>query len=82
MKIRWHSESLFLETLREAEIWADSIANEMYARNYDGYITPDYKIAYVLAFRLASINEFEVRTEIGFSEDKKEVFRVWVVPVE
>jgi hypothetical protein len=43
-------------TMREAEIWADSIAHEI----YDGYATSDYKIAYALAFMLDFIPQFIV----------------------
>jgi len=62
MSIRWNVEELLFDSLYEAEVWADSIANEMYARLYNGYETPDYKIAYSLAFRLAEIKEFKIRT--------------------
>ena len=62
MSIRWNVEELLFDSLYEAEVWADSIANEMYARLYNGYDTPDYKIAYSLAFRLAEIKEFKIRT--------------------
>ncbi|MFB5762749.1 hypothetical protein [Paenibacillus medicaginis] len=82
MNLRWHSDKIFFETLREAEEWAGSISNEIHARNYDGYITPDYKVAYVLAYRLASVKKFNVHTETGLSKEDTEVFRVWVVPAE
>ena len=41
---------VIFETVREAEVWADGVANEMYGRVFDGYETPDYKIAYALSF--------------------------------
>ncbi|MBG9788866.1 hypothetical protein [Brevibacillus laterosporus] len=78
MDIRWHSENIAFETLREAEEWAHSIANEIYGRNYEGYITPDYKIAYVLSFRLAEVSEFRVHTKKDLANDDSVVYKVWV----
>ncbi|MBY0598174.1 hypothetical protein [Bacillus bingmayongensis] len=49
MDIRWKSEDVIFDTQRESEVWTDSIANEIYGRTIDGYITPDYKIAYALS---------------------------------
>lgn len=60
---KWNKENTIYDSFFEADIWADSIANEMYARLYDGYDTPDYKVAYSLAFRLAEVKEFRVTTE-------------------
>lgn len=60
MTIKWNREEILFDTLYEADTWADSIANEIYGRIYNGYDTPDYKIAYSLAFRLASIKECRV----------------------
>lgn len=51
--MRWKREDVIFETVREAEVWADGVANEMYGRVFDGYETPDYKIAYALSFFLA-----------------------------
>lgn len=48
--MKWKREDVIFETMREAEVWADSIANEMYGRLFDGYETLDYKIAYALSF--------------------------------
>lgn len=62
MTLRWNKENTMYDSFFEADVWADSIANEMYARLYDGYETPDYKVAYSLAFRLAEIKEFRVTT--------------------
>ena len=44
---------VIFETVREAEVWAGGFVNEMYERVFDGYETPDYKIAYALSFLLA-----------------------------
>ena len=73
MTIRWNREEIIFDTLYEADTWADSIANEIYGRIYEGYDTPDYKIAYTLAFRLASIKECRVYT----GRDKNR-YKVWV----
>lgn len=73
MTIKWNVEELMFDSLYEAEVWADSIANEMYARLYNGYETPDYKIAYSLAFRLAEIKEFTIRTARTIDR-----YQVWV----
>lgn len=48
--MRWKREDVIFETVREAEVWVDGVANEMYGRVFDGYETPDYKIAYALSF--------------------------------
>ena len=50
--MRWKERVIF-ETVREAEVWAGGFVNEMYERVFDGYETPDYKIAYALSFLLA-----------------------------
>ncbi|MEK9198444.1 hypothetical protein SFC08_16040 [Lysinibacillus halotolerans] len=75
MTIKWYSENLIFDSLHEADVWADSIANEICARLYDGYITPDYKIAYALAFRLAEFQELRVITKA-----MKDGYKVWVIP--
>ena len=51
-------EDVIFETIRKTEVWADSIANEMYGRLFDGYETLDYKIAYALSFFLAQNQDF------------------------
>ncbi|AND09892.1 hypothetical protein COD10_00780 [Bacillus thuringiensis] len=56
--MRWKKEEVIFETIRETEVWADSIANEMYGRLFDGYETLDYKIAYALSFFLAQNQDF------------------------
>ncbi len=77
MDIRWKSENIIFDTLRESEVWADSIANEIYGRTIDGYITPSYKIAYALSFFLASVSNFIVHTETAIITGSF-VYRVWV----
>jgi len=49
---------VIFETVREAEVWADGFVNEMYGRVFDGYETPDYKIAYALSLFLAQNQDF------------------------
>lgn len=71
---RWKAEEIAFDTMREADVWADSIANEMYGRLYDSYSTPDYKVACALAFRLAAIENCRVCTE-----DKGDRFEVYAV---
>lgn len=63
-KMRWKREAVIFETIREAEVWADSIANEMYGRVFDRYETRGYKIAYALSFFLAQNREFNIHTEV------------------
>ena len=77
MTIRWNKEDIFFDSLHEADVWADSIGNEMGAKLYDGYDTPDYKIAYSLAFRLAAMKGFKVTT--ANSMDGR--YQVWVTPI-
>lgn len=61
-------EEVIFETMREAEVWADGVANEMHGRVFDGYETLDYKIAYALSFFLAQEREFTVCTEKHFEK--------------
>lgn len=75
--VKWEREDIIFETIREAEVWADSIANEMYGRVFDGYETPDYKIAYALAFFLASIPRFTVHAETVVENDTF-IYKVWI----
>ena len=84
MSIRWHKSNyredhMIFDTLWEAEEWGCSISNDMHAGAFDGYTTPDEKIAYVLAFRLASVPRFHVHTDIVCSGDTC-MYRVWVTP--
>ena len=76
MTLIWKRESIIFDSLFEADVWAGSIGNEIYAKLYDGYDTPDYKIAYSLAFRLAEIEEFRVITERSIDDR----YKVWVIP--
>lgn len=79
MSLKWKREHIIFDSLYEADVWPDSIGNEIYARLYDGYDTPDYKIAYSLAFKLAEINEFRVFTAIKMDNDKR--YKIWVKPI-
>ncbi len=79
MPLHWKVENTVFDSLHEADVWADSIGNEMYAKLYDGYDTPDYKIAVSLAFRLAGMNEFRVLTQSTNGESVR--YKVWVVPL-
>ena len=63
MMNRWKTEEIVFDTMYEADVWADSIANEMYGKLYDSYSTLDYKIACALAFRLAAIENCRVYAE-------------------
>ncbi|KAB2335571.1 hypothetical protein [Bacillus mesophilum] len=76
MEVRWKTEEFIFDSLREAEVRADSIANEIYGRLFDGYITPDCKIAFALSFLLASIPEFKVQSQYD-----GQVYKVWVALV-
>ncbi|TPV43679.1 hypothetical protein [Bacillus dicomae] len=76
--MRWKREAVIFETIREAEVWADSIANEMYGRVFDGYETRDYKIAYALSFFLAQNRKFNIHTEVEWNENI-DVYKVWII---
>ena len=76
-KVRWKREDVIFETIREAEVWADGVANEMYGRVFDGYETLDYKIAYALSFFLAQNQELNINTEVEFNENI-DVYKVWI----
>lgn len=73
--IRGKEEEIIFDTMHEADVWADSIANEMYGRLYDRYNTPDYKIACALAFRLAAIENCRVCAET--EENRYKVYAVF-----
>lgn len=77
MTIRWNHEDVIFDSLYEADVWADSIGNEIYAGLYDGYDTKDYKIAYSLAFRLAEMEGFRVLAETTVGEEVR--YKVWVI---
>ncbi|WP_263701805.1 hypothetical protein [Bacillus thuringiensis] len=79
--MKWKREDVIFESIREAEVWADSIANEMYGRVFDGYEMPDYKIAYALSFFLAQERVWIVHTE-KHSEKGRVIYIVWVTAVE
>ncbi len=76
-KVRWKREGVIFETIREAEVWADGVANEMYGRVFDGYEELDYKVAYALSFFLAQSREYHIHTSIEFNKDI-EVYKVWI----
>ncbi|AOY17890.1 hypothetical protein BGI23_22185 [Bacillus sp. ABP14] len=75
--MRWKREDVIFETMREAEVWADGIANEMYGRVFGGYETRDYKIAYALSLFLAQNQEFNIHTEVEWNENI-DVYKVWI----
>ncbi|WP_400248159.1 hypothetical protein AB3U99_22830 [Niallia sp. JL1B1071] len=75
--MRWKREDVVFDTSWESEVWADSIANEIYGRTIDGYITPDYKIAYALSFFLGSVPHFVVHTE-KIAVNNAFIYKVWV----
>ena len=80
-KVKWKKEDVIFETIREAEVWAEGVANEMYGRLFDGYETLDYKIAYALSFFLAQERGFVVHTEKYF-EKGRFIYRVWIAERE
>ncbi|UKS57651.1 hypothetical protein [Exiguobacterium acetylicum] len=75
--MRWKEKMLQFETLREAEVWADSIANEMHDRSITGYGTPDFKVATILVFYLAQVPESRVHTAI-VPLDAEMFYQVWI----
>ena len=76
-RMRWKKEDVIFETIREAVVWADEVANEMYGRLFEGYETPDYKIAYALSFFLAQNRAFNIHMEVEWNE-KIDVYKVWI----
>ncbi|MGG2063995.1 hypothetical protein [Bacillus sp. S14(2024)] len=84
MNIRWHESNyredhMIFDTLWEAEEWSYSISNDIYTGAFDGYTTPDKKVVYVLAFRLASAPRFHVHTDTVWLGDNI-MYKVWVTP--
>ena len=75
--MKWKREDIIFETIREAEVWAYLIANEMYGKVFDGYETTDYKIAYALCFSEHENQDFIVHTEESFKEDRV-IYKVWI----
>lgn len=76
MSIHWKKEDMIFETLWEAEEWAKSIADEFHGRIVTGYITPDYKVAYALAFYLVTIPNLNVHAKVE-SENNKLIYKLW-----
>jgi hypothetical protein len=76
MSIHWRKKDMFFDTLWEAEEWAKSIADEFHGRIVTGYIIFDYKVAYSLAFYLATIPNFHVHTKVD-SENNKLIYKIW-----
>ncbi|MGG0187541.1 hypothetical protein [Bacillus rhizoplanae] len=84
MSIRWHEsdcreDHMVFDTLWEADEWGRSISHDIHAGAFDGYATPDEKVAYVLAFHLANVPRFHVHTDTVWSGDKI-IYKVWVTP--
>lgn len=82
MTIRWHKSNCkedkrIYDTFWEAEVWAHSISNDIKAGSFDGYTTPDEKVASSLAFYLAKSNRLVVHSEKSFEEDGVQ-YKVWV----
>ncbi|WP_312098032.1 hypothetical protein [Niallia sp.] len=78
--MKWKREDIIFDTLWESEVWADSIANEIYGGTINGYITPDYKIAYALSFFLGSVPKFTVHTE-KTAINNTFIYKIWVTEV-
>ncbi|MEY8749427.1 hypothetical protein ACI2JA_19905 [Alkalihalobacillus sp. NPDC078783] len=76
MDLRWKKEDKVFDSIHEADVWADSLANEISARLFDAYDTPDYKIAYSLAFRLSQNEKFRVVTRVTPGR-----YNVWVLEI-
>ncbi|WP_240056508.1 hypothetical protein [Bacillus mesophilum] len=72
MKIRWKVEEFISDSLREAEVWAHSLSNQLMVEGINGYQTPDEKIAFALAFYLASVPENMVHTDYD-----GQIYKVW-----
>ena len=70
-------EDIIFETMREADVWADSISNEIHGATINGYVTPDSKIAYSLAFILCQNPHYIVRSseEIDHTPIR---YKVWI----
>lgn len=88
VNIKWKQDDLIFDSWREAEIWGDSIANDIHGRTINGYITPDIKIASALSFLLALNPEYIVHTEKSFvvRPDIKTIdsffYKVWVTYID
>ncbi|WOV86796.1 hypothetical protein QWT69_13065 [Sporosarcina oncorhynchi] len=66
MTLKWKRESIIFDSLFEADVWADSIGNEIYAKLYDGYDT------------LAEMKEFRVFAKKTIDNGYR--YKVWVIP--
>lgn len=76
MALRWKKEDIIFDSIHEADVWADSLVNEISARLFDAYDTPDFKVAYSLAFRLSQNEKFRVVTSV-----KPGRYNVWVIEI-
>lgn len=80
--IRWHTETMIFETMREAHEWAYSVPYNEIGTVYDGYKTNDEKIAYALVFELIRSNtihgyRFNIHSDCDFKENIV-TYKVWV----
>ncbi|WP_052416156.1 hypothetical protein [Paenibacillus sp. FSL R5-0912] len=82
--IRWFEEMLTFDTLREAEEWVMSDAyNKVGGRQFDGYLTSDPKLAFVLVYNLTRLKTLGRASFNNIYADEKEkdgqtLFMVWV----
>jgi hypothetical protein len=89
MQIRWSSgenreDHMIFDSLWEAEEWADSIRGDIIQGVFDGYTTPDQKVAFALAYYLAESAHYLAEWEqfIVYAtktrESDKFMYKVWV----
>lgn len=80
--IRWYTETMQFETMREAHEWAYSVPYNEIGHLYEGYITTDEKIASALVFELTRLNTIagfrrNIFCDCDFSVSPM-AFKVWV----
>lgn len=72
------------ETYREAEEWVSDFVGQL-GSIYDGYVTPDPKVAQILTYELAVLHasgfrSYKIFAHQGFDKAKSQmIYRVWVV---
>lgn len=81
-EIRWYSETMQFDTMRETHEWVYSGAYNEIGTLYDGYITQDLKLACALVFELVRSNtihnhRFDIHTDYDLI-DKVIFYKVWV----
>lgn len=76
--VRYKQDYVIFDTMLEAIVWAESISADIFSGVFDGYTSPDEKVAMALAFMLAQKDDLIVHTKREI-ENNALVFKVWII---